>query len=80
MGTYTDTILLENQERLEDIENILYSDSSDSCFVKVLKHKLEKCSKLHFIYLGCVVLINLFSLETLLSILLANTQDVSESL
>ncbi|KAG2204101.1 hypothetical protein INT46_011113 [Mucor plumbeus] len=61
MGTYTDTILLENQERLEDIENILYSDSSDSCFVKVLKHKLEKC-------------------KTLLSILLANTQDVSESL
>lgn len=44
MGTYTDTILLENQERLEDIENILYSDSSDSTFVKVLKHKLEKCS------------------------------------
>ncbi|KAI8647795.1 hypothetical protein BD408DRAFT_407819 [Parasitella parasitica] len=61
MGTYTDTILLENQERLEDIENILYSDSSDSCFVKVLKYKLDKC-------------------KTSLSILLANTQDVSESL
>ncbi|CAO0799900.1 unnamed protein product [Mucor circinelloides] len=61
MGTYTDTILLENQERLEDIENILYSDSSDSTFVKVLKHKLEKC-------------------KSALSVLLANTQDVSESL
>lgn len=44
MGTYTDAILLENQERLNDIENILCSDSSDSCFVKVLKHKLKKCS------------------------------------
>ncbi|GAN07642.1 conserved fungal protein [Mucor ambiguus] len=61
MGTYTDTILLENQERLEDIENILYSDASDSTFVKVLKHKLEKC-------------------KSSLSVLLANTQDVSESL
>jgi hypothetical protein len=45
MGTYTDTILLENQERLDDIETILYSDSSDTCFVKVLKHKLTRCSK-----------------------------------
>ncbi|KAL9540165.1 hypothetical protein MBANPS3_009832 [Mucor bainieri] len=61
MGTYTDTILLENQERLDDIENILYSDASDSTFVKVLKHKLEKC-------------------KSSLSDLLANTQDVSESL
>ncbi|CAO3612934.1 unnamed protein product [Mucor fragilis] len=61
MGTYTDTILLENQERLEDIEDILYSDASDSTFVKVLKHKLEKC-------------------KSSLSVLLANTQDVSESL
>ncbi|KAK4520547.1 peptide transporter ptr2 [Mucor velutinosus] len=61
MGTYTDTILLENQERLNDIENILYSDASDSTFVKVLKHKLEKC-------------------KSSLSVLLANTQDVSESL
>ncbi|KAF1806656.1 hypothetical protein V8B55DRAFT_1458542 [Mucor lusitanicus] len=61
MGTYTDTILLENQERLEDIENILYSDASDSTFVKVLKHKLDKC-------------------KSSLAVLLANTQDVSESL
>lgn len=49
MGTYTDAILLENQERLNDIETILYSDSSDSCFVKVLKHKLKKCSMLNII-------------------------------
>ncbi|KAI9480642.1 MAG: hypothetical protein EXX96DRAFT_563599 [Benjaminiella poitrasii] len=45
MGTYTDTILLENQERLKDIEDILYSDSTNSCFVKVLKHKLKKCDQ-----------------------------------
>ncbi|KAI7897935.1 uncharacterized protein BX663DRAFT_526500 [Cokeromyces recurvatus] len=45
MGTYTDTILLENQERLKDIENILYSDSSNSCFINVLKYKLEKCNQ-----------------------------------
>ncbi|KAI8977133.1 hypothetical protein BDF20DRAFT_913502 [Mycotypha africana] len=43
MGTYTDAVLLKNQEKLKDIENILYSDSSDSTFVKVLKHKLESC-------------------------------------
>lgn len=45
MGTYTDTILLENKERLQDIEEILYADQTDSCFVKVLKHKLKKCSE-----------------------------------
>ncbi|KAI9269583.1 hypothetical protein EDC94DRAFT_599297 [Helicostylum pulchrum] len=45
MGTYTDTILLENKERLDDIEEILYADTTDSCFVKVLKHKLKKCKE-----------------------------------
>jgi len=80
MGTYTDTILLENQERLEDIENILYSDSSDSTFVKVLKHKLEKCSTWFHECMYRVCGIHLFYLESALSVLLANTQDVSESL
>ncbi|KAI8971363.1 hypothetical protein BDB01DRAFT_811532 [Pilobolus umbonatus] len=45
MGTYTDTILLENEKRLSDIELILYSDQSDTCFVKILKHKLKKCKE-----------------------------------
>lgn len=53
MGTYTDTILLENKERLDDIEEILYADTTDSCFVRVLKHKLKKCSKFFFLlFLG----------------------------
>ncbi|KAI9281836.1 hypothetical protein BY458DRAFT_486707 [Sporodiniella umbellata] len=43
MGVYTDTILLENQARLDDIREILYSDDSDSCFVALLKHKLKLC-------------------------------------
>lgn len=81
MGTYTDTILLENQERLEDIEDILYSDASDSTFVKVLKHKLEKCSMWLLLCMCqvCAIFID-FLLESSLSVLLANTQDVSESL
>lgn len=45
MGVYTDTILLENQARLNDIKEILYSDKSGSCFVDLLKHKLNLCSK-----------------------------------
>lgn len=51
MGTYTDTILLENKERLDDIEIILYSDTSGSTFVELLKHKLKLCSK-YFFYNG----------------------------
>ncbi|CAO3609492.1 unnamed protein product [Mucor hiemalis] len=45
MGTYTDTILLENKERLDDIENILYCDESGSCFIEILKHKLKMCKE-----------------------------------
>ncbi|KAI8376964.1 hypothetical protein BD560DRAFT_482310 [Blakeslea trispora] len=45
MGIYTDTILLENQDRLKDIENILFADSSGSCFVELLKHKLKMCKE-----------------------------------
>ncbi|KAG1468254.1 hypothetical protein G6F56_003939 [Rhizopus delemar] len=45
MGIYTDTILLENQARLDDIKEILYSDKSGSCFVALLKHKLHLCSQ-----------------------------------
>ncbi|KAG1350494.1 hypothetical protein G6F62_003255 [Rhizopus arrhizus] len=45
MGVYTDTILLENQARLNDIKEILYSDKSGSCFVDLLKHKLNLCNQ-----------------------------------
>ncbi|KAI8356118.1 hypothetical protein EDC96DRAFT_515825 [Choanephora cucurbitarum] len=45
MGIYTDTILLENQGRLKDIETILFADSSGSCFVELLKHKLKICKE-----------------------------------
>lgn len=51
MGVYTDSILLENQERLNNIKEILYADESGSCFVDLLKHKLDLCSKLYSIYL-----------------------------
>ncbi|CEI88476.1 hypothetical protein RMCBS344292_02864 [Rhizopus microsporus] len=45
MGVYTDSILLENQERLNNIKEILYADESDSCFVNLLKHKLDLCNQ-----------------------------------
>ncbi|KAI8890689.1 hypothetical protein K501DRAFT_236285 [Backusella circina FSU 941] len=45
MGTYTDTMLLENKERLNDIETILNSDTSESCFVELLKHKYDRCKE-----------------------------------
>lgn len=51
MGVYTDSILLENQERLNNIKEILYADESGSCFVNLLKHKLDLCSKLYGIYI-----------------------------
>ncbi|CAO3660985.1 unnamed protein product [Rhizopus microsporus] len=45
MGVYTDSILLENQERLNNIKEILYADESGSCFVDLLKHKLDLCNQ-----------------------------------
>lgn len=49
MGIYTDSILVEIEARLADVENIIYADENGeiaSSFLDLLKKKLARCSKL----------------------------------
>lgn len=59
MGTFTDSILVEIEARLADVENIIYADENGeiaSSFLDLLKKKLARCSKL-FIINGIVVIV-----------------------
>ncbi|ORZ02890.1 hypothetical protein BCR43DRAFT_449963 [Syncephalastrum racemosum] len=45
MGIYTDVVLLEIQERVNDLESIVLADKGDvnSCFLDLLRKKLNRC-------------------------------------
>lgn len=58
MGTFTDSILVEIEARLADVENIIYADENGeiaSSFLDLLKKKLARCSKLLIINVIVVI-------------------------
>lgn len=53
MGIYTDTILVEIEERVADVESIINGGNSEvaSSFLDLLKKKLQRSSKYLYIYI-----------------------------
>ncbi|KAJ8659451.1 hypothetical protein O0I10_004816 [Lichtheimia ornata] len=51
MGIYTDSILVEIEARLADVENIIYADENGeiaSSFLDLLKKKLARCTRIGY--------------------------------
>ncbi|CDS09377.1 hypothetical protein LRAMOSA10737 [Lichtheimia ramosa] len=51
MGTFTDSILVEIEARLADVENIIYADENGeiaSSFLDLLKKKLARCTRIGY--------------------------------